>query len=141
MLSDDGRALGRVDGSALLPTNNGGSALRDAESVGEPSGCPPARVTSCGGDRALRKLTVNRWIAVIQQSEMDSRDPAAEKWFETYDNPRKALVQAVRTPANAFSVDHRHHPPSAGHRLRAQPPRDHGSHHRTAITEQLQGQA
>jgi hypothetical protein len=43
--SDAVRALGRVDGSAWLPTNNGGSALRDADSVGEPSGCPPARVT------------------------------------------------------------------------------------------------
>jgi hypothetical protein len=27
---------------------------------------------------------------------MDNRDPAVEKWFETYDNPQKALVQAVR---------------------------------------------
>jgi hypothetical protein len=27
---------------------------------------------------------------------MDNRDPAVEKWFETYDNPQKALVQGVR---------------------------------------------
>jgi hypothetical protein len=27
---------------------------------------------------------------------MDNRDPAVEKWFETYVNPQKALVRAVR---------------------------------------------
>jgi len=27
---------------------------------------------------------------------MDNRDPGVEAWFETYDNPQKELVQAVR---------------------------------------------
>ena len=27
---------------------------------------------------------------------MDNRDPAVDAWFETYDNPQKDLVQAVR---------------------------------------------
>jgi len=27
---------------------------------------------------------------------MDSHDPAVDAWFETYDNPQKDLVQAVR---------------------------------------------
>ena len=28
---------------------------------------------------------------------MDNRDPAVEAWFETYNNPLKELVQAVRS--------------------------------------------
>src|SRR3954453_20769207 len=41
----------------------------------------------CGGDRQLR---------LLHTEQMDNRDPAVEKWFETYENPQKALVQAVR---------------------------------------------
>jgi hypothetical protein len=39
---------------------------------------------------------------------MDNRDPAVEKWFETYDNPQKALVQAL-SPG-----DLEHRPPDLG---------------------------
>jgi hypothetical protein len=27
---------------------------------------------------------------------MENHDPVVDAWFETYDNPQKALVQAVR---------------------------------------------
>lgn len=33
---------------------------------------------------------------VLHNGRMDNRDPAVDAWFETYDNPQKALVQAVR---------------------------------------------
>jgi hypothetical protein len=35
-------------------------------------------------------------LRLLHTGQMDNRDPAVEKWFETYDNPQKALVQGVR---------------------------------------------
>ena len=42
---------------------------------------------AAGGDQRLH----------LRQTEWkDNRDPAVEEWFETYDNPQKDLVRAVR---------------------------------------------
>ena len=38
---------------------------------------------------------------------MVNRDPAVEKWFETYDNPQKALVHGVRQVILIASFDPR----------------------------------
>ena len=35
-------------------------------------------------------------LRLLHTGQMDNRDPAVEKWFETYDNPQKAFVQGVR---------------------------------------------
>ena len=43
--------------------------------------------SAAGGDQRL---------SLRQTGWMDNRDPAVEAWFETYDNPQKDLVRAVR---------------------------------------------